>query len=192
VQGVVDLGGGRVAYLGGASADLALDGWLAQAGIAGTVRIEPAQGHGEREVEELEAGRLDGLLLWDPWLAKALDEHAFRVVESTPFWSVVVDFDANLPDEAWHRYDEALVDALAWAHDHPDDAAAWAAERGRFPPALAREVLNANDYFAGRASPTLQISAVHQERLDACAAWAAKTHMVPPDFALAPRQKPVR
>ncbi|MFH1463800.1 MAG: PhnD/SsuA/transferrin family substrate-binding protein [Pseudomonadota bacterium] len=192
VQGIADLKGSHIAYLGGASADLALDGWLREAGIAETVRVDMAQGHGERDVLELEAGRLDGLLLWDPWLAKALDEHPFRVVASTPFWSVVLDFDANLPDEAWHRYDAALVDALAWGREHPDQAAAWAAERGRFSPALAREVLDFNDYLAGRAEPTLQVTPVHQERLEACAVWAAKTHMVPMDFTLAPRQKAVR
>jgi len=190
VQSVADLRGGSVAVLGGASAELAMDTWLAREDLAGSVRLEQAGGHGDEAVRQLLLGQVDAVLLWDPWLTRAMDQHPFRIVERSPFWSVVMIYPEHHDNDTWVRYHRALEDALAWGRDHPDRTATWAAERGGFPEDLARRVLASNEILAGRAEPVLALRPEVQQRIEGCETWAQQHGLVQSDFTLEDRQQP--
>jgi ABC-type nitrate/sulfonate/bicarbonate transport system substrate-binding protein len=190
VQRIEELRGGTVSVLGGASSQLAFETWAEAAGILPSVRMEMAGGHGDEAVAQLAAGRIDAAVLWDPWLRKAYAEHGFRPLVSAPFWSMVLLYDERLPQDVQDRYHAALTDALRWARDNPDQAVAYAAERGRFDPELVREVLMLNDYVAGRAEPSLAVSPELRQRLDDCAGFARREGMSPEGFDLASRVQP--
>ena len=190
VQSVTDLRGGSVAVLGGASAELAMDGWLAREDLTGSVRLEQAGGHGEDALRQLLLGQVDAVLLWDPWLTQAMDQHPLRIVESSPFWSVVMIYPKHQDSDTWTRYHRALEGALAWGRDHPERTASWAAQRGGFPEDLTRKVLASNEILAGSAMPTLALTPEVQQRLEGCDAWAQQHGMVHPGLALEDRQRP--
>ena len=185
-----DLSGQTVALLEGASSQLALETWLDKAGSPADVTILPQRGRGEEALLSLLAGEVDAIVLWDPWLSKAMLENPLEIVEYTPFWSVMAVYEDHLPAEAWTRYDAALADALKWASLNPVQTVELTANRTGIDEATVREVLFKNAYVSSATDITLTIRAMHVERLRACEQHALKTGAVPPGFSLSARTKP--
>jgi ABC-type nitrate/sulfonate/bicarbonate transport system substrate-binding protein len=186
-----ELRGAVVQVMPGASSQLALDTWLGEAGIGGTVTVQPSRGRGEEAVAALLRGEAQAAVLWDPWLEQARHTTPLRTLAEAPFWSVVVTYADRHDAETWQRYHRALEDALGWAEGHPDVVARWAAERGDMDLEVARTVLLKNDYVAGRAEPSLEVLPPVEQRLEACERWALQRGMVQPDFSLSQRKRPV-
>ncbi len=190
IEQTSDLAGKSVALLEGASAQLAMDTWLEEAGQPTGVTVTPQRGRGEVALADLLAGEVDAIVLWDPWLSKAVREHPLEIVEYTPFWSVVTVYEDHLPAEAWARYDAALAEALHWASYHPAETVEMASLRTGIDEATVREVLFKNAYVSRAVDVSLTIRGMHQQRLQACEKHALKTGAVPPGFSLAARTRP--
>jgi ABC-type nitrate/sulfonate/bicarbonate transport system substrate-binding protein len=188
IRALSDLAGRRILVAAGASAELMLETWLSRAGLAKEgvdCRLSPGQG-GEA-ADALLRAEADAAVLWDPWLAAALDSGGLRVVEQAPFWSVL------LVDRRWAarpgrlvRYRAALLEALAWMAAHPGQAVEWTAARSGLSPRAVRATLAGNEARLG-ASPGLALGADLLARLNACEAYAVRNKLVAERFELAGR-----
>jgi sulfonate transport system substrate-binding protein len=189
IRSVNDLRDRRVALVGGASADLALDGWLRDADLRRQldVWVDGHGGQGETAIDALGRGAADAVVIWDPWLTAAVQQHDLRVVESTPFWSVVAVFDGHPSVADAGPYLLALGEALTYIAEHPEQVAGWVAPTVGVSEATVLAVLAKNRHVGGEAPAGLTISEPVMERLKACERHARATGEVSPAFRIADR-----
>jgi len=189
VQSVADLRGLRLAVLGGASSEMVLEQWLADAGLERRrdLHSEMHGGIGETAVAAVTSGSTDAAVLWDPWLTLAQREHDLRVVEAAPFWSVVALYEGRIEDEA--RYHAALADALRYVADHPAEVAIWVEARSDIHADVVLAVLRKNRFVVDPGEVDLRLPDEILRRLEQCEAHAVQTGRVEPGFSLRDRMR---
>jgi len=189
IESAVDLRDRKVALVGGASADLALDGWLRDAGLRRQldVWVDGHGGQGETAIQALTTGAADAVVTWDPWLSAAMEQHELRVIESTPFWSVVATFAGHPSVEDPAPYLAALGEALTYIAGHTEQVAEWIAPTVGISESAVLTVLSRNRHVTGAAPGGLPLSEEVLGRLDACERHARATGEVAPAFRVADR-----
>lgn len=189
VTSVEQLRGLRLAVLGGASSEMVLEQWLAAAGLdrQHDLQIEMHGGIGETAVAAVVGGDADAAVLWDPWLTRAQYDHGLRIVESTPFWSVVALYEGRIADES--RYHAALADALGYVASHTEEVAGWVEARSEIPAQVVLTVLRKNRFIADPQHADLRVPEETLRRLEQCEAHALATGRVGPAFTLRERTR---
>jgi hypothetical protein len=189
VTSVGQLAGRRLAVLGGASSELVLDQWLTDAGLDRhrDLHVQMHGGIGETAVADVTSGAADAAVLWDPWLTRAQHDHGLRVVEATPFFSVVALYEGRIDDEA--RYHAALADALQYVATHTDEVAGWVEARSEIPAEVVVTVLRKNRFVIDERPVDLRVPEETLLRLEQCEAHARSTGRVGPGFKLRERTR---
>lgn len=191
VREIRDLKGRAIAVSGGASAQLLLEGWLREEGLEPSrdVRLATVAGTGEEALVMTRDGRADAAVLWDPWLTRLAPEGAFRALRRAPFWSLVfLDRTLLRPEDGRGKLLlDALGEALPWAAAHREEVAGWVSRKSGLPRETVATVLQRNRFLRGVTPVDLTLEDDVRRRLDECAGYARRAHLVSPDFDLAPR-----
>lgn len=189
IKSVQELGGKKVALLGGPSSELLLEQWLTGAGLRMEehVRVKRHRGRGDSVIEDLKSGEAAAGVLWDPWLALAQSKHELRVLAKDTLWSILAEHEGHLSADQQKRYMTAVQAALEYTGKNLDKVSGWVSKTASIPKEVVATVLKKNTSL--KASADLKLHAKLKERLGQCENFVTTRRLVGEDFKLSSRIK---
>ncbi len=145
IESIGDLRGRRVGVAPGSTSHMDLEAWLAAAGLDPATDLEVVEMGLRDQAEALDAGAVDAVATWDPWVSQ-LRLAGNAVVTQRPFWSLIVLRRGFVEgdDDAAGRYLACVSDALDHARRHRDQVLAAVAEASGLDRAVLALVLDAS------------------------------------------------
>lgn len=132
--------------------------WLREQGWTEGKDVELVSVHPDNMLEELQAGRVDALMAWDPWVERFIRAAGLRVVKERLFYSGIfadVDLIRERP-QVVNRFFAALAEAFTYIQQHREEVDAWAAEMSGYPVEVVSRVASFNRHLQPGAEVTAE------------------------------------
>jgi sulfonate transport system substrate-binding protein len=142
LQNVADLKGKVILAPFGTSAHYPAVKWATDAGLTPGKDIEIRNSQAAEARQALLRGDVDGIALWDPYIAQMLEEKQVRLlVSKTDFWTTTVVSESfyNKNKDALVDFIIALKEALFYMANHQNEADQWLSETMKVDAKLIHE-----------------------------------------------------